>query len=256
MTVVFYRTKQADYITLYRRIYQPYAVFRTKGTPLKKCLRFGSANKPSVVRTITYTCTTILHGSVQVNNDRFNMKQEETSVTIDAIATVTHLKFTNLPRTPYSTKPGSSSILLNMLICHCQVNCFVDNPGILMYGMMCVAYTTGIWLLLASFLELPVSTTHSTVGGIVGMAITYGGADCVVWYEEADIFPYLKGVSSIVASWAISPVFSGIIAVALFSTVRTFVLRSADSYKRAIITYPLLVMATVAVNGTSLTLGC
>ena len=125
-----------------------------------------------------------------------------------------------------------------------------------MYGMMCVAYTTGIWLLLASFLELPVSTTHSTVGGIVGMAITYGGADCVVWYEEADIFPYLKGVSSIVASWAISPVFSGIIAVALFSTVRTFVLRSADSYKRAIITYPLLVMATVAVNGTSLTLGC
>ena len=132
----------------------------------------------------------------------------------------------------------------------------MDNPAIFMYGMMCVVYTTGIWLLLASFLELPVSTTHSTVGGIVGMAITYGGADCVKWYEEADIFPYLKGVSSIVASWVLSPVFSGIIAVALFSTVRTFVLRSADSYKRAIIIYPLLVMATVAVNGTPLTFEC
>ncbi|CAM9387816.1 unnamed protein product [Scytosiphon promiscuus] len=129
-----------------------------------------------------------------------------------------------------------------------MVECFEDNPGILMYGNMCVVYTTGIWLLLASFFELPVSTTHSTIGGIVGMAMTYRGADCVVWYEEAEMFPYLKGVSAIVASWALSPVLSGIIAVFLFLFVRTFVLRSADSYKRAVLIFPFLVTATVAVN--------
>ena len=72
-----------------------------------------------------------------------------------------------------------------------QIECFEDNPGILMYGNMCVVYTTGIWLLLASYLELPVSTTHSTIGGIVGMAMTYRGADCVVWYEEAEKFPFV-----------------------------------------------------------------
>lgn len=130
-----------------------------------------------------------------------------------------------------------------------QIECFEDNPGILMYGNMCVVYTTGVWLLLASFLELPVSTTHSTVGGIVGMAMTYRGADCVVWYESADMFPYLKGVSAIVASWAISPLLSGILAVMLFLVVRTFVLRSQDSYKRAVMIFPLLVTATIAVNG-------
>ncbi|CAM9757545.1 unnamed protein product [Ascophyllum nodosum] len=129
-----------------------------------------------------------------------------------------------------------------------DIDCFTNNPGILMYGMMCVVYTTGIWLLLASFLELPVSTTHSTVGGIVGMAITYGGADCVIWYEEAEMFPYLKGVSSIVASWALSPVFSGFIAVALYFIVRTFVLRSENAHKRAITSFPFLVTVTVAVN--------
>ncbi|CAN0424093.1 unnamed protein product [Pylaiella littoralis] len=129
-----------------------------------------------------------------------------------------------------------------------DIECFEDNPGILMYGNMCVVYTTGIWLLLASFLELPVSTTHSTIGGIVGMAMTYRGPSCVVWYEEADLFPYLKGVSAIVASWALSPVLSGIIAVALFLFVRTFVLRSPNSYKRAIIIFPFLVLATIAVN--------
>ncbi|CAN0471078.1 unnamed protein product [Ectocarpus sp. 12 AP-2014] len=117
-----------------------------------------------------------------------------------------------------------------------------------MYGNMCVVYTTGIWLLLASFFELPVSTTHSTVGGIVGMAMTYRGADCVVWYEEADLFPYLKGVSAIVASWALSPVFSAVIAVALFLFVRTVVLRSPDAHKRAVNIFPFLVTATIATN--------
>ena len=86
-----------------------------------------------------------------------------------------------------------------------QIECFEDNPGILMYGNMCVVYTTGIWLLLASFFELPVSTTHSTIGGIVGMAMTYRGADCVVWYEEADMFPYLKVRTKIILESRFNP---------------------------------------------------
>ncbi|CBJ32177.1 PiT family transporter: phosphate [Ectocarpus siliculosus] len=129
-----------------------------------------------------------------------------------------------------------------------QVGCFVDNPGILMYGNMCVVYTSGFWLLLASFFELPVSTTHATVGGIVGMAMTYRGADCVVWYEEAEFFPYLKGVSAIVASWALSPVLSAVIAVALYFFMRTFVLRADQSQKKAINIFPCLVTVTIAVN--------
>lgn len=118
-----------------------------------------------------------------------------------------------------------------------------------MYGNMCVVYTTGLWLLLASWLELPVSTTHSTVGGIVGMAMAYRGADCVIWYEKTNLFPYLEGISAIVASWALSPVFSAVLSVLLFIVVRTFVLRSANAYTRSFIAFPLLVTATVAVNG-------
>lgn len=118
-----------------------------------------------------------------------------------------------------------------------------------MYGMMCVVYTTGIWLLLASYLELPVSTTHSTVGGIVGMALTYGGKDCIVWHEETTQFPFVKGISGIVTSWVLSPVFSGILAMAIFLGVRTFVLRSEHAHQRAFWVYPVLVLATITVNG-------
>ena len=56
-------------------------------------------------------------------------------------------------------------------------------------------------------------------------------------------------MSAIVASWALSPVLSGIIAVALFLFVRTFVLRSQNSAQRAIFIFPFLVTATIAVNG-------
>lgn len=64
----------------------------------------------------------------------------------------------------------------------CQLSCFVGNPGILMYGMMCVLYTTAMWLLVACYLELPVSTTHATVGGVVGMAVAFGGgSNCIIW---------------------------------------------------------------------------
>ena len=53
---------------------------------------------------------------------------------------------------------------------NCYTGSYMD-AAILMYGNLCVIGAVGIWLLLASYLEMPVSTTHSTCGGLVGMAI-------------------------------------------------------------------------------------
>ena len=41
---------------------------------------------------------------------------------------------------------------------------FEDEPEILMYGMFCALIAAGTWLLLATYMELPVSTTHSIIG--------------------------------------------------------------------------------------------
>ena len=91
-----------------------------------------------------------------------------------------------------------------------DVECFDDNPGLLMWGMTCVILAVGIWLCLASYLEMPVSTTHSCVGGIIGMTMMARGSECVVWNAPNDTFPFVKGVSAIVVSWVLSPVASGI----------------------------------------------
>ena len=67
--------------------------------------------------------------------------------------------------------------------------CFEEQPEILMYGCMWVIFAVGVWLFLASYFEMPVSTTHSCVGGMIGMAIVLGGTDCVIWYKSTDTFP-------------------------------------------------------------------
>ena len=78
-----------------------------------------------------------------------------------------------------------------------DLECFEHQPAILMYGCMYVLLSVGIWLFVASKLDMPVSTTHSCVGGMIGMTLVLGGADCVIWYKPIDTFPYISGVSGI-----------------------------------------------------------
>ena len=126
--------------------------------------------------------------------------------------------------------------------------CFEDQPDLLMYGCMWVVLSVGLWLFLASYLEMPVSTTHSCVGGMVGMAIALGGSNCVIWYKPLDTFPFVGGVSGIVLSWFLSPMFSAIIAATVFQSLRTFVLRHDFKSERINYTYPILIGTTMIIN--------
>lgn len=129
-----------------------------------------------------------------------------------------------------------------------DIECFKDNPETLMYGCMWVLVSVSGWLFLASKYELPVSTTHSCVGGMIGMTIAIAGSDCVIWYKYVDNFPYVGGVSGIVISWILSPLFSGIISSVLFGSLRNFVLRRPYSSNRIIIFYPFMVFITLLIN--------
>jgi len=120
-------------------------------------------------------------------------------------------------------------------------SCFADQPGVLMWGMTAVCLCTGLWLYLATFLELPVSTTHSAVGGVIGMSMVTVGAQCVDWGSTKEKPLYVTGVGSIVMSWVFSPVLSACLAALIYFITRTFVLRSDNSTMRALNSYPILV---------------
>ena len=98
-----------------------------------------------------------------------------------------------------------------------------QNPELLVYGMLSSLLAAGVWLLVASWRGWPVSTTHSIVGAIIGFAVAGISIDSVMWGE----------VASIAASWIVSPLFSGVIALCLFLSVQKLVLDTDDPLANA-----------------------
>lgn len=114
---------------------------------------------------------------------------------------------------------------------------FKDEPEMLMFGMCCVLIGVAAWLIIATLYSLPVSTTHSCIGGLVGMALVAKGPKAVQWGE----------ITKVIASWFISPVLSGLLTVFIFWIVRKYILRSENSFKNAFRFYPIIIGFTLFV---------
>jgi inorganic phosphate transporter, PiT family len=112
---------------------------------------------------------------------------------------------------------------------------FVDDPTLLIIGMVSAMLAAGIWLHLATNLGLPVSTTHSIVGAIVGFGLLVYGTSAVNWAK----------VGSIVASWVLSPVGGGLIAMLLYYFIQKVILTASNPMKRMRIYAPVLGAITI-----------
>jgi PiT family inorganic phosphate transporter len=97
------------------------------------------------------------------------------------------------------------------------------SPELLVFGMMAALLAAGTWLLIASAMGWPVSTTHSIIGAIVGFASVGISPDVVSWGK----------VGYIVVSWVVSPLMAGTIAFALFVSVQRLILDTANPFERA-----------------------
>jgi PiT family inorganic phosphate transporter len=100
---------------------------------------------------------------------------------------------------------------------------FVNEPHLLVYGMLASLLAAGAWLLIASSFSLPVSTTHSIVGAIVGFGAVGIGVDAVAWSE----------VFKIVISWIASPVLAGVISYTLFRSIQNLIIDTKNPFGNA-----------------------
>jgi solute carrier family 20 (sodium-dependent phosphate transporter) len=119
-----------------------------------------------------------------------------------------------------------------------NVKLYEDEPEIIMLGMLTSMIAANILLLLATYMELPVSTTHTIVGCIMGFSICAKGFDSIDWKIGRQIF----------MSWVISPVVSGFLSFCFFGTLRLFVLHHEDSYNRAYYTFPIVLLCAITIN--------
>ena len=121
---------------------------------------------------------------------------------------------------------------------------FKSQPYVLMYGMLSALAASTTWLYTATYLDLPVSTTHSIVGGIIGFSLVYKGADGVVWTKSLPDFPYVTGVVPIVISWISSPIITGAFSAIIYKLVQYFIVKSKYSVYRSVYLLPPVVFAT------------
>ena len=95
-------------------------------------------------------------------------------------------------------------------------------PMDFVYIMLAALIGAAVWLLIATKMGWPVSTTHSIVGGIVGAAVTTG----YVGHATSDPWAMVQWaeIGRIVLSWFLSPLLGGIVGFLLFKLIKSSIL--------------------------------
>ncbi|CAI9740430.1 sodium-dependent phosphate transporter 1-A-like isoform X1 [Octopus vulgaris] len=119
-----------------------------------------------------------------------------------------------------------------------DVTPYNGTEEVLMMGNVASVTGSCFWLLLATFLRLPVSATHSIVGSTLGFALVAHGSKGVKWSK----------LGIIISSWFISPLLSGLVSTGIFILIRYFVLNAANSLEPGLKFLPIFYASTIAVN--------
>lgn len=117
----------------------------------------------------------------------------------------------------------------------------IADPKIMLLGMFASLVAAALWVLLASLTSLPVSSTHSIVGSILGFSLVAGGPNVVNWWV----------LSGVVASWFISPIFAGAIAYLIFTHIRRYIFHKQHFLDQARIWAPRWIALTALIVGYS-----
>lgn len=107
----------------------------------------------------------------------------------------------------------------------------IPDTDTFVWIMTAALLAAAFWLNITNVLGAPVSTTHSIVGAVLGAGIASSGIEIANW----------GSVGAIVASWVISPLMGGIIAVAFLYLIKRSITYQTDMVAAAMRMVPYLV---------------
>jgi PiT family inorganic phosphate transporter len=120
----------------------------------------------------------------------------------------------------------------------------VASEEVFVYAMMAALVSSALWVNLATWVGAPVSTTHSVVGGVMGAGIAAAGFAAVNWLQ----------MTSIAASWVISPIMGGLIAAGFLAFIKHFIIYRKDKIAAARRWVPVLIAIMAGAFATYLAL--
>lgn len=112
----------------------------------------------------------------------------------------------------------------------------IGDPQIMVVGMLASLLAAATWVFIATLTALPVSSTHSIIGSILGFGLIAMGPGVVNWLV----------LGGVVLSWIISPFFAATISFIVFTHIRRFILMHTNFFLQALRWAPIWMALTVA----------
>lgn len=100
------------------------------------------------------------------------------------------------------------------------------DPMLFVIIMLAALLSSGVWIFIATKKGLPVSTTHSIIGGIVGASIMMG----LLKFDGIQTLSMVKWseILRIAISWVASPLLGGIVAYIIYSYIDKKILKPSE----------------------------
>jgi PiT family inorganic phosphate transporter len=106
----------------------------------------------------------------------------------------------------------------------------IDNH-ILLLGFVASLLAAAIWVTLSTWKEMPISTTHSIIGALMGFGLIAGGTSSIMWGK----------IGAVVASWILSPLAGCILAFIIFKIIIRTIFSKEKPVKSAKIVGPIII---------------
>ena len=113
------------------------------------------------------------------------------------------------------------------------------GANLYVYGMMGAILAAATWLLVATYFGLPVSTTHSIVGSVLGFGM-------VIFWDDLSVIEWTT-VGKIVSSWLVSPLLAGGFSCLVFIVIQRLVLYKRDMVGAARKVAPFLIFLVLTI---------
>ena len=122
----------------------------------------------------------------------------------------------------------------------------VDVTGLdshtLLLGFVASLLAAAIWVTISTWKSMPISTTHSIIGALMGFGLIAGGTSSVLW----------DNIGAVAASWVLSPIAGAVLAFFIFKIIVKTIFARDEPVKSAKIVGPIIIGFTAFLIASSL----